>query len=82
MSATGEELYYKDYTTWHLGASFRATDWLTVNARVNNLLDRDFTAYDATFIDNGDGTWTLDPQDHYNNKDKARSVWLSLNVRF
>ena len=80
-AATGEELYYKDYTTWHLGASFRATDWLTVNARVNNLLDRDFTAYDAAFVDNGDGTWTLDPQDHYNNKDKARSVWLSLNVR-
>ena len=81
-AATGEELYYKDYTVWHLGAAFELTGWLTLNARVNNLLDRDFTSYDATFVDNGDGTWTLAPEDHYNNKDKARSFWLSLNARF
>jgi len=81
-AGTGQELYYKDYTVLHLGASFEASQWLTVNARINNLLDRDFTTYDATFIDNGDGTWRLDAQDHYNNKDKARSFWVSLNFRF
>lgn len=82
VSGTGEHLYFKDYTVLHLGASFEATQWLTVNARINNLLDRDFTTYDATFTDNGDGTWTLSPQDHYNNKDKARNFWVSLNFRF
>ncbi len=82
VSSTGEQLYFKDYTVLHLGASFEVTQWLTVNARINNLLDRDFTTYDATFTDNGDGTWTLVPQDHYNNKDKARNFWVSLNFRF
>ncbi|SBV36595.1 TonB-dependent receptor [uncultured Stenotrophomonas sp.] len=82
VSSTGEHLHYKDYTVLHLGASFEATQWLTVNARINNLLDRDFTTYDANFTDNGDGTWTLSPQDHYNNKDKARNFWVSLNFRF
>jgi len=91
---TREELYYKDYEVLHLGASFKATEWLTINARINNLLDRDFTTYDAEFRDlNGDGDY-LDVNvggsgrnealffDHYNNKDKARSLWVSFNVNF
>ena len=91
---TGEKLYYKDYQVFHLGASYRATDWLTLNARVNNLLDRDFTTYDTEFRDlNGDGDY-LDTNvgcngcnetlffDDYNNKDKARAYWVSANLRF
>lgn len=91
---TREQLYYKDYEVLHLGASFKATDWLTINARINNLLDRDFTTYDAEFRDlNGDGDY-IDTNiggsgrnealffDHYNNKDKARSLWVSFNVNF
>ena len=85
---TGEPLYYKDYTVLHLGGSFEVTDTLTMNARINNLLDRDFTTYATEFRDlDGDGTY-LDGSnevlyfDDYNNKDKARSFWLSLNVRF
>lgn len=65
-----------------------------VNARVNNLLDRDFTTYATEFRDlNGDGDYrdlNVDGSgrnealffDGYNNKDKARSVWVSLNARF
>lgn len=85
---TGEELYFKDYTVLHLGASFDVTDWLTVNARVNNLLDRDFTTYVSRFNDldsdgaYADGTAEVQFLDDFNNKDKARSFWLSLNVRF
>jgi len=45
-------------------------------------LDRDFTTYQHSFIDNGDGSWTLSTLDDYNNKDKARSFWLSFNVNF
>ncbi len=87
-AVTGNELYYKDYTVLHLGASFEATRWLTINARINNLLDRDFTTYQASFNDlNGNGIYgdvtnEVLFEDDYNNKDKARSVWLSLNMRF
>ena len=87
-TTTGQALYYKDYTVLHLGASFDATPWLTINARINNLLDRDFTTYQSLFADlNGDGVYEDNTsevlfEDDYNNKDKARSLWVSLNVRF
>lgn len=84
---TGEELYYKSYTVLNLGGSYALTDWLTVNARVNNLLDRDFSTYDAEFRDlDGNGDYLGADEalffDHYNNKDKGRSFWVSLNARF
>lgn len=85
---TGQELHYKDYTVLHLGASYEASEWLTVNARINNLLDRDFTTYQSLFNDlDGDGVYADGTnevlfEDDYNNKDKARSVWVSLNVSF
>lgn len=91
---TGEELYYKSYEVLNLGGSYEVNRWLTVNARINNLLDRDFTTYDAEFRDlNADGDYR-DANvggtgrnealffDHYNNKDKARSFWISVNARF
>lgn len=81
-AVTGAPQYWKDYEVFHLGAAYKATDWLTINARINNLLDRDFTSYEYAFVDNNDGTYTLSAQDDYNNKDKARSVWLSFNVNF
>jgi outer membrane receptor for ferrienterochelin and colicins len=79
---TGEHLFYKDYTVLHLGAQYRLNDFVTISGRVNNLLDEDFTSYQTTFTDNGDGTWTPNFQDDYNNKDKARSFWVSVNARF
>ncbi|RYG31638.1 MAG: TonB-dependent receptor, partial [Burkholderiales bacterium] len=79
---TGQQLYFKDYEVLNLGAQYRFNDFLTVSGQVNNLLDQDFTTYDSTFIDNGDGSWTPNFQDHYNNKDKARSFWVSVNARF
>lgn len=84
---TGEELYYKDYTVLNLGGSYELTSWLTINARINNLLDRDFTTYDTEFRDlDENGDYQGDDEtlflDHYNNKDKGRGVWVSLNARF
>lgn len=84
---TGEELFYKSYTVLNLGGSYELTSWLTLNGRVNNLLDEDFTTYDTEFRDlNSDGDYQDTNEalffDHYNNKDKGRSVWLSLNARF
>ena len=85
---TGEPLYYRDYAVLHLGGSYRVNDTVTLNARINNLLDRDFTTYATEFRDlDGDGVY-LDGSnevlflDDYNNKDKARSLWISLNVQF
>jgi len=93
LSTSGEELYYKDYTVLHLGASYTINEHVRLNARINNLLDRDFTSYEAVFEDlNGDGVYTpstgagsvseVNFNDDYNNKDKARNVWLSVNVSF
>ena len=85
---TGEALYYRDYTVLHLGGSYEVNDFVTFNARINNLLDRDFTTYSTTFTDlNGDGVYEdgtdeVVYRDHFNNKDKARSLWMSVNVRF
>ncbi len=81
-SVTGEQLFYKDYVVYNLGAQYRLNDAVTLSGRVNNLLDEDFTSYQYSFIDNGDGSWTLSTEDDYNNKDKARSFWVSVNVRF
>ena len=36
----------------------------------------------AKLIDNGDGTYEPSFVDDYNNKDKARAYWVSLNARF
>src|SRR5690606_16166946 len=41
-TVTQQERYYSDYTIFHLGASWRASDAFTLNARINNLTDRDF----------------------------------------
>ncbi|MFN4184825.1 MAG: TonB-dependent receptor domain-containing protein [Hyphomonas sp.] len=81
-ATTGDHLYYKDYELFNLGAQYRVNDFVTLSGRVNNLLDEDFTSYQYEFIDNGDGSWALSTQDDYNIKDKARSFWISLNVRF
>lgn len=81
-ATTRQPLYWKDYEVFHLGASYELAEWVTVNARINNLLDRDFTSYQYSFLDAGDGSWTLSAQDDYNNKDKARNVWVSVNFSF
>jgi outer membrane receptor for ferrienterochelin and colicins len=92
--ATNEALYYKGYTVLHLGATYKASDSVTFNARINNLLDRDFTSYDLAFTEcndtadscvygaNGGIGYTASFVDHYNNKDKARNFWVGVNVRF
>lgn len=80
--ADGNPLYYRDYEVLHLAAQYRINDNVSVAGRINNLLDQDFTGYDTTFTEDGFGGYTLTYLDHYNNKDKSRNLWLSLNVRF
>ena len=81
-------IYYRNYSVLHLGGSYALNEFVTFNARINNLLDRDFTTYATAFNDlNGDGVYEDGSnevifQDDYNNKDKPRSLWMSVNVRF
>lgn len=79
---SGEHLFYRDYKVVNLGGQYRFNEHVTLSVRVNNLLDEDFTSYSVDFADDGDGTWTPSYTDHYNNKDKARSYWVSVNARF
>lgn len=86
-SNTGEHIYYKDYVVYNLGAQYHLNDSVTISGRVNNLLDEDFTTYRTNFIEdgldvNGNIVWLPSYQDDYNNKDKSRSFWVSVNVRF
>lgn len=83
VDADNNYLYYKSYSVWHLGAQYHISDRLTLSARVNNLLDEDFTSFQTSFTDaEGDGTYSASFVDDFNNKDKARNLWLSLNLNF
>ncbi len=74
---------FEDYTVFHLGAQYRFSEHVSVNARINNLLDEDFTSFQTLWTQNpATGAWTPSYLDDYNNKDKSRNLWLSLNVSF
>ncbi|HWT41168.1 MAG TPA: TonB-dependent receptor [Sphingopyxis sp.] len=82
VATNGDHLYYNSYTVLNFGAQYRLNDHLTISGRVNNLLDRDFRDYDVDFGNPVNGAYTPTYIDHYNNKDKARSYWVSVNARF
>lgn len=74
---------YEDYNVLHLGAQYHLNDHVTFNARINNLLDEDFTSFRTVWAqDPVTDEWTPTYYDDYNNKDKARNLWLSVNMRF
>jgi outer membrane receptor for ferrienterochelin and colicins len=77
-----KELFYKNYEVFHLGASYKASDAVTFNVRINNLFDIDFTSYNTVFAPVAGGGYTGSYVDDFNNKDKARNLWLSVNVTF
>ena len=74
---------YQDYTVLHLGAQYRFNDSVSLNARINNLLDEDFTTFQTLWTqDANTGEWAPTYLDDYNNKDKSRNLWLGVNVQF
>lgn len=81
-ATTREQLFWSGYHVLHLGTSYQLSKNVTLNARINNLLDKDFTSYRTTFTPDGSGGYTATAIDDYNNKDKARSFWISVNARF
>ena len=75
--ANYKDLYYKDYSIWNLGASFKVDKNLTFNSRVNNLFDKDFMEYNAV-----DRVGTTTYYDDYSNISAGRNFWLSANYTF
>ena len=86
-------LYYENYQVLNLGARLRINEYVSVNGRINNLLDEDFTSYSTEYSDlNNDGIYEYVTgrgavsevvfTDDYNVKDKARSFWVGVNVTF
>lgn len=72
---------YKAYQVFHLGGSYNVSETLTLSARVNNLLDQDFSDYEVDWKDNA-GTWEATKLDDYKVIDKSRNFWISANMRF
>lgn len=78
-AATGRHEYYKDYEVLHLGATYKVNRNMTVSARINNLLDENFTSSRCTL---NEAQTDYNCVDDYLTKDKARNLWIGLNVRF
>ncbi|MCD8567746.1 MAG: TonB-dependent receptor [Geovibrio sp.] len=87
LNGVSHEFKYKKSLLFHLGGSLKLSENVTFNARVNNLLDKDFSKYkviyndansNGSYADSGDITYLND----YNVIQKARSYWASVNVKF
>ncbi len=76
--STSQVRYYEDYTIFHLGGSWNINPWLTLNARVNNLFDKDFVSQSCVLISDSEYNCV----DDYATKDQRRSYWISVNARF
>ncbi|WP_404340762.1 TonB-dependent receptor domain-containing protein [Pseudoalteromonas mariniglutinosa] len=92
-NVTDKPLHYKNYNLLNLGAQFYVNEYVQINARINNLLDRDFTSYSTSYTDlNGDGEYEyvtgrgavseVNFTDDYNVKDKGRNFWLGVTAYF
>ncbi|MDL2329027.1 TonB-dependent receptor [Desulfosarcina sp. OttesenSCG-928-A07] len=80
-STANKALYYKEYTIFHLGATYDVNTYITVNARVNNLFDKDFTTYTTSWTLSG-GEYTATYTDDYNLAAQGRNFWVGINCRF
>lgn len=88
-----EALYYKNYNLYNLGAELTLNEYISVNVRINNLLDEDFTSYSTSYTDlNNDGTYEylsgrgqvseVTFNDDYNVKDAGRNLWVGVTAYF
>ncbi|MGO1793874.1 MAG: TonB-dependent receptor domain-containing protein [Oceanisphaera sp.] len=68
---------FKAYSLFNLGASYQASETVTLNATIYNLLDKDFIDY-KPFDYNGSTSYG----NAYNNIEEGRRLWLSANVQF
>ena len=76
-NGSNQDLFYKDYSIWNLGATYKVDKNLTFNGRVNNLFDKDFMEYSAV-----DRVGTTNYYEDYSNISAGRNFWLSANYTF
>lgn len=74
-----KDLYYKDYSIWNLGASYKVNKNLTFNGKVNNLFDKDFMEYNAVAEGSGRTPYYYE---QYSNISAGRNFWISANYTF
>jgi outer membrane receptor for ferrienterochelin and colicins len=70
--------YYEDYQVFNLGSSYKVSNDVTLNGRVNNLFDKDFSGTTDYTDENGDAATAYS----YNLAQKRREFWISMNVKF
>lgn len=74
-----KDIYYKDSSVVNFGAGYKVTKNLTVNGRINNLLDKDFMEYSTVAEGSARVPYYYD---QYSNIIAPRNFWLSLNYTF
>ncbi len=74
-----EKLFYKSYELWHLAYGYDFSEALSINARVNNLLDDDLSSRSCLLVDTQDD---FECVSDYNTAQKARSLWVSVSYEF
>lgn len=72
-----KDLYYKDYSIWNLGVSYKFNKDFTVTSRINNLFDKDYLDYNLREV-----VGTTKYYNEYNNKTSGRNFWLSARYTF
>lgn len=78
-SRTARDIFgdYKAYQLYHLGATWKATDRLTFNASIRNLLDKDFVDF-RSYVSGGTTYYT----NMYDNLIERRHLWVSATFTF
>ena len=74
-----QKLYYKAYDLYHLAASYKISDSLALNARINNLLDDDLSSRTCLLATSQE---EYECTSDYNTTQKARSFWVSMSYNF
>ncbi|QEZ90254.1 TonB-dependent receptor domain-containing protein [Aliarcobacter cibarius] len=72
-----KDLFYKNYSIWNMGASYKFTKDFTLTGRVNNLFDKDYLEYSYD-----DTVGSTNYYNEYNNKTAGRNFWLSARYTF
>nr|WP_257119463.1 TonB-dependent receptor [Aliarcobacter lanthieri] len=76
-NGNNKDYYYKDFSIWNLGASYKFSNDFTLIGRVNNLFDKDYLKYGLH-----DQVGTTNYYDEYNNKPAGRNFWVSARYTF
>lgn len=73
---------FKAYTLSHLGASYRVTESVTLNAMIYNLLDKDFLQYSPYANPTRANPDNVSYSNLYPINQEGRRLWLSASIEF